>query len=351
MRPQSNPQTCRFSLSELITAVAVTAILAGLALPAISASRTSARELSCADNLKQLGLALQTYEKVYKRLPINGLYFWTRQSKNPHVWQASSHGSQLVKLLPFLEHNKLYKELDFTTVGIRPEEPFKGHSRFETTDIDGTWFRSTVLENLICPVAQTDPHLVDNDKAHAPALATYAFSIGAQLMKSRLDMCKSYPGNYFGTGPVGHGNDARPEKISGVFARGAWAARLRDVSDGAAHVIAMGETLPRKADFMQRGWASVEGVWAATVAPINYPIIGWGDPGYSGRNEGKDNPYSCSHFTNWSTSQGFKSKHKNGAYFVFVDGSVQFLTDTMDYMTYQRLGDRTDGKPIELPKP
>jgi hypothetical protein len=351
MRTQSSQQSRRFSFSELITAIALTTMLAGLALPAISASRETARKLSCADNLKQLGLALRTYEQVYKRFPGNGLYFWTKQSKNPHVWQASSHGSQLVKLLPFLNHDKLYKKLDFTTVGIRSEEPFKGASNLETTDVDGTWFRSTVLDNLICPVARTKPHLLSNDTAHAPAVATYGFSIGAQLMKSRLEMCKSYPGNYFKTGRAEHGNDARPDWISGVFARGAWAARLKDISDGQANVIALGETLPMKADFMTRGWASVEGVWAATVAPINYPIVGMGDPGFSWRNKGKDNPFNCSHFTNWVTSQGFKSNHMGGAYFVFVDGSVHFLTETVDYMTYQRLGDRADGRGVEIPKP
>ncbi|HCP85788.1 MAG TPA: hypothetical protein DIT88_15400, partial [Planctomycetaceae bacterium] len=58
------------------------------------------------------------------------------------------------------------------------------------------------------------------------------------------------------------------------------------------------------------------------------------------------NPFGCTHFKTWNTSQAFKSRHKGGAQFVFVDGSVQFLSDSIDYMTYQRLGDRRDGEPL-----
>ncbi|MCS5630418.1 MAG: DUF1559 domain-containing protein, partial [Pirellulaceae bacterium] len=44
--------------------------------------------------------------------------------------------------------------------------------------------------------------------------------------------------------------------------------------------------------------------------------------------------------------QGFKSRHKGGAQFVLVDGSVQFLSENIDYVTYNRLGDRRDGGPL-----
>ena len=43
---------------------------------------------------------------------------------------------------------------------------------------------------------------------------------------------------------------------------------------------------------------------------------------------------------------GFKSRHPGGAQFVFADGSVHFLFDSIDYETYQKLGDRRDGEVI-----
>ena len=84
-------------------------------------------------------------------------------------------------------------------------------------------------------------------------------------------------------------------------------------------------------------------LWIGTGGPINYPSQGLGEPGFnliSALYPG------CSHWSNWSTSQGFKSQHKGGAQFVLVDGSVQFLSETIDYITYNRLGDRRDGGPL-----
>jgi prepilin-type processing-associated H-X9-DG protein len=79
----------------------------------------------------------------------------------------------------------------------------------------------------------------------------------------------------------------------------------------------------------------------ATTAPINYPTCpgqGPGNDGSAGQN--------CHSYNVWQTSNGFKSRHPGGAQFVFADGSCHFLSETIDYATYQRLGDRRDGQSI-----
>jgi len=172
--------------------------------------------------------------------------------------------------------------------------------------------------------------------------------MGAQNMNSWQNMCQNYKGNIFGTGPPQHGNDARAYRISGPFARGMWAARFRDVTDGESQVIALGEILPGKSDHIaDRGWAHYNTIWFATAGPVNFPVVGLGEPGFSWGNASQPlNPHGCSHYKNWATSQGFKSRHKGGAQFVLVDGSVQFLSENIDYVTYNRLGDRRDGGPL-----
>ncbi|MFP6603180.1 MAG: DUF1559 domain-containing protein [Pirellulaceae bacterium] len=55
---------------------------------------------------------------------------------------------------------------------------------------------------------------------------------------------------------------------------------------------------------------------------------------------------NCHDWRNRQTSNGFKSMHKGGSQFVFADGSVHLLAETIDYLTYQRLGCRRDGEPI-----
>ena len=49
------------------------------------------------------------------------------------------------------------------------------------------------------------------------------------------------------------------------------------------------------------------------------------------------------------TSQGFKSKHTGGAQFVLCDGSVHFISQAVDYQTYQILGARADGQFASIP--
>jgi prepilin-type processing-associated H-X9-DG protein len=134
---------------------------------------------------------------------------------------------------------------------------------------------------------------------------------------------------------------------SGVFLRGHWAAKFRDITDGESQVILAGEILPNKSDHYVNGWFHFNSSWSLTSAPINYPIVGIGDAGFSWSNANAPlNPFGCTHFKSWQTTQGFKSQHKGGAQFVFCDGSVQFLSENIDYYTYQRLGDRRDGQPL-----
>jgi prepilin-type processing-associated H-X9-DG protein len=56
----------------------------------------------------------------------------------------------------------------------------------------------------------------------------------------------------------------------------------------------------------------------------------------------------CWNKNNWNLSWGFRSNHPGGAQFLFVDGSVQFLPETIDYMTYQYLGGRKDSHPVDF---
>jgi prepilin-type N-terminal cleavage/methylation domain-containing protein len=96
-----------FTLIELLVVIAIIALLIGLLLPAVQKARDAAARLQCQNNLKQLGLAAQTYHDAYHYFPQN------------HRPQTAQPGSVRVRwlthLLPYIEQNPLYLQYDFSS--------------------------------------------------------------------------------------------------------------------------------------------------------------------------------------------------------------------------------------------
>ena len=112
---------------------------------------------------------------------------------------------------------------------------------------------------------------------------------------------------------------------------------MRDLADGTSNTILMGEI--RMACNLYSpdwGWAWPESLWYATTAPINFPTCPE-DPGFG------TNPCFTNVNTNWNAAFGFKSKHEGGEQFLLGDGSVRFIQENIDRLTYARLGDKNDG--------
>jgi prepilin-type processing-associated H-X9-DG protein len=137
------------------------------------------------------------------------------------------------------------------------------------------------------------------------------------------------------------GDCSDPNTLSGVFGRSNWAAKMREIEDGASNTIMMGEIRSSATAFAWLyGWTKSEALWFATTAPLNFEtdpeVLGPGLVTQQCRNWEMD----------YSTANGFKSLHPGGVNFVFCDGSTHFISDSIDYATYQRLGARSDGEVI-----
>ncbi|MCA9069662.1 MAG: DUF1559 domain-containing protein [Planctomycetaceae bacterium] len=307
-----------FTLIELLVVIAIIAILIALLLPAVQQAREAARRSTCKNNMKQLGLALMNYHDIHKQFPVGS---GTNSTLNP--WAGGSHrkGSQMVKILPQIDQAPLFDRINFNN------------------DVDDWFFntangvRTLSIPVMLCP---SDTRNVNNDRAHA----NYGFSMGNQRMSDNGGWCgNQYPGNNLGTGAdVGHGSTLDMGRISGVFSRFAAAAKIRDVTDGMSNTILMGETRPQCNDHFAGGWFYGNAMFAlATTAPINYDTC-QGEPNYQAD--------SCNAWNNWQTSMGFKSNHTGGAHALLGDGTVHFISENINYTTFQRLGDRRDGQVI-----
>ena len=117
---------------------------------------------------------------------------------------------------------------------------------------------------------------------------------------------------------------------------------VRDVSDGPSNTIFVGEILPACNDHRGGGWVyfnHMANAHASTVVPIN-TMNTCETPLREVTNS------TCIPMNNWNWSWGFRSMHTGGAQFLFVDGSVHFLSENMNHETYQRLGGRRDGQVV-----
>lgn len=111
-----------FTLVELLVVIAIIGVLIALLLPAVQAARESARRSQCANNLKQLGLALHGYEGSAKELP-PGYASETHASseRDPETWDAPPGWGWAAYLLPYLEQATITANIDLKQPLWRPE--------------------------------------------------------------------------------------------------------------------------------------------------------------------------------------------------------------------------------------
>lgn len=324
-------RTQGFTLVELLVVIAIIGILIGLLLPAVQKAREAARRTSCLNNLRQFGLAIHTYHDVFKILPPGGTY------RNPTVnnsWDgnnAPNIGWQ-VRILPNMEQNTLFDALNFSAL----------HA-FETGVVINNVTKAAREIQVPYAMCPSDPR---DAVRNGYAQGSYSGVLGSQRVPSANGSCNTWLSenvNYMLTGTSDHGNDINTEVIAGCFGRLGPQIRLASITDGTSNTFLVGEVLMDCTDHTAGWWHHNGGnnAHASTSAPLN-TMTTCARSQLDAEQRGYFNP-QCFSKDNWNYSWGFRSQHDAGAQFVFADGSVHFVPQTVNYNTYQYLGTRNDG--------
>jgi prepilin-type N-terminal cleavage/methylation domain-containing protein/prepilin-type processing-associated H-X9-DG protein len=288
-----------FSLIELLVVIAIVATMIGLLLPAVQRVREAAARAKCANNLKQMGLALLNHHDTKRVFPRGGYAtIDVPQAATATDVAIPSKLSWSASVLPWLEQDAVYR-------GIRGDLPY--------TDPANLAAGQTVLAVFLCPTSPNGSLYRATPDLPASATNQYARSDYGALNGER--------------GLRSPMATNSPERGVLIVAAN---LSLADVTDGASQTILVGEA----PEGIHSIWISVHNVFDQS-APVS-------------ERSSPTSPYpSCwipGEFCDYS--QEITSYHPGGAQTVFADGSVHFLRTAMDNAILAALCSRAGGEPV-----
>lgn len=284
-----------FTLVELLVVIAVIGILIGLTLPAVQAVRSAAQRTSCANNLKQIALGIHNFHSVEQRLP-SGIHSPSNIVLPSTTW--------LTLTLPYIEQSNVWEETlaDFQS----NRDPFS-HANHQR-----------VIKTYQCP---SDPSSGTTHWTHENRLVAST--------------------NYLGI------NGTDWQSNDGVFYLDS-TIRFADIQDGLSHTLLIGER-PPSADFWygwwyagygQQGTGSVDVVLG--VNELKAPALG-SETTYLEPCSGAPHRFQPGNSMEQCSAMHFWSHHPSGANFALCDGSIHFLTYSIDNEVLRSLATRSGG--------
>jgi prepilin-type N-terminal cleavage/methylation domain-containing protein/prepilin-type processing-associated H-X9-DG protein len=301
-----------FTLIELLVVLAIIGILIGLLIPAVQRVREAANRLQCANNLKQLALAVHHYHDAQKLLPYGR--FLEQYGAGPD----SSAWSWLALLLPYIEQGALADEGGIPAKTLRQSGVADRHVAVFLCPSD--WFSNSG------PLSDRG-----NLAGFAVGQTNYKGVSGANWGDDLEGIGPNFVTDWRNKGTNGsfdgHANG------DGMFYRMDFRRRLRltQITDGASNTLMVGEDLPQVHEWCS--WPYANNAYGTCAIPPNVKRPGGGE-------------YDK---WDWQNTWSFRSRHPGGVQFAFADGSVRFVYDSITIPVYRGLATISGGEAVALP--